>query len=225
MSNEELFEAIGDVDDKFVLEARATKKKKRLRIWIAVAACLILLCGIYAMADGGAMEKWGKYLAGKNQVDENKRVYAKGKTATVYQEDVDQAIAFYLISAVTEEAARQQAVKYVMEQEALYQEALRQGYNVSEKEIDDYLSQLREMVKLTDNSEEIASMIGQFESEDAYWEYEKTVYHKSLPIQKMNSDIQKRYFEEHPDATAEQFSKWFADWKQELVEAERFEVQ
>ncbi len=59
MNEERLFEAIGSADPELVLRAETPKKKKRAKVWRAVAACLICAVGVgiaarFVLPDMGA---------------------------------------------------------------------------------------------------------------------------------------------------------------------------
>lgn len=74
---------------------------------------------------------------------------------------------------MSEEEAKSKAVEYVMEREALYQEALRNGYTVTEQEVLDFLEEQKEFIQMADNKEEVMAVINQFDSEEEYWKLQK----------------------------------------------------
>lgn len=80
-----------------------------------------------------------------------------------------------------------------MEREALYAAALHNGYSVTENEVWAYLKELKETINTADNKEDADAVMKSFGSEKEYWDYEFTVYHKNLPIQKYVDSLRAQY--------------------------------
>ncbi len=95
----------------------------------------------------------------------------------------------------SEKNAEKEAVKYMEEFNAMYVEAVNNGFDVTEQEVDDYISELQKMSEEAENADDVKKVIAQFESEDAYWEYQKTVCRKQLPIQKYVAVLEKNYLD------------------------------
>ena len=68
-------------------------------------------------------------------------------------------------------------------------------FDVTEQDVDDYISELQKMSEEAENADDVKKVIAQFESEDAYWEYQKTVCRKQLPIQKYVAVLEKNYLD------------------------------
>ena len=66
------------------------------------------------------------------------------------------------------------------------------------------------------------AILKQFDSEDQYWEYQKKVYQKQLPIEKMNRDLEEEFYQKNPQASSEDWEKEFQKIKDELVLKENF---
>ena len=64
------------------------------------------------------------------------------------------------------EEARKQAILYVEEREALYQQAIEAGYTVTDKEVYDYLEELKQFINQSENKEDAMAIIEQFDSEE-----------------------------------------------------------
>lgn len=197
---------------------------KKMRYVLMIAAFFALAAGsIWALADPSVNAKWGKYLAESAQNNDKKDIYAVGKTATIYVSDIEKAERYYTISGMSEQDAHEKAYEFCKEKEALYQEAVRLGYSATKEEIQEYLSELKTAVDTAANSADFRAVMEQFESEEKYWEYLGEVYQKDLPIQKMNQDKEKEFFERNAEATEEQWQAHFTEWKKSLTEAEHFE--
>lgn len=71
------------------------------------------------------------------------------------------------------------------------------GFDVTQEEVKEYIEELKILVKEAANYEEIKKLISQFDSEEEYWEYEKRVYEKQLPIQKYVQMLENEYVANH----------------------------
>lgn len=209
---------------------------KKIKYMIC-AFCLILVIGIggniYAQQSGvSIMKNWGAIL-NKNfnntKASDSEEVYAKGKNGVVLVSDIKQAKEFYLLSGMNEEEAEQEAVDYAYKREALYQSAIANGYSVTDKEIWDYLNELKEFAKTVGNKEEAEAVMKQFSSEDAYWDFQFTVYQKNLPIQNYVKDLEKKFMETEQYSVENEdlqtgWNEKLEEIKTELVAEEDFEM-
>ncbi len=226
MKADELLDMIGEVDDQMLAEAKELKKRENTRWmkWVAVVVACIAVGSVCAVATPSPSVRWGRFLTGHAENADGQEVYAVGNTATVYLFDVELSKEFYLMTGLSEEEAFQEAARQNMEWEALYQEAMRLGYAVTDAEVDAFLETLKTFMETAENREDVLLIIEQFESEEAYWEYQKKVYQKDLPIQNMNRAKEQQYHAEHPDASREEFPEWFRNWKQTLVDEQNYRI-
>ena len=74
--------------------------------------------------------------------------------------------------------AEEAAIEYMKEFNAMYIEAVQNGFDVTEDEVENYIEQLKITIRDAENSDEIEKVISQFDSEEEYWEYQKLVYKK-----------------------------------------------
>lgn len=165
------------------------------------------------------LSEWGKYLS---ESDYTTEVYVQGENIRLTSSEVEQALVFYTLNGMTERAALKEAIVYMAEREALYQEALEAGYAATDEEVWEYLDGLKAIIASADNREDAQAIIDQFESEDAYWEYEFQVYKKNIPIQYYVSDLEKKFVAEY--GSGEDWLKYFEEYKQGLVEAEKLQI-
>lgn len=171
---------------------------------VIILASLVLIMGtalVSTKADNSSsslMAEWGmklKDFVGEEEEQDTPQVYAQGDYATVTQDEIDQAKQFFITSGLSESEAEEKAISYSMEREAMYEKALQEGYEVTDEEVDEYLNELKSMVSTAENKKDIEALISQFDSEEEYWQYQKEVYRKNLPIQKYVSDLQQQYYE------------------------------
>lgn len=210
--------------------------RKKIRIIISGLAifAIVLILGIPVLAEskiGSFMSEWGNILKGytTNENAKEQEIYAKGNYATITDEEVQQATDFYILSGVNKEAAKEKALNYVKEREALYEEAIRNGYSVTDDEVWDYLEELKQIINTSDNKEDAYAVMSSFGSEQEYWDYEFTVYQKNLPIQKYVESLKAQYEARTGNMRGtldymNQFNSYYEEYKQDLVEAENYQL-
>lgn len=151
-----------------------------------------------------------------------------GNDVLISKSELDQAVKFYDISGYDAKEAREMAETYVKEENALYSEAIKNGYSTTEKEVYAYLEELKATIARSENKDDVAAVIDAYGSEDAYWEYMFTVYTKDLPIQNYVKDQENLYAEKLGTGKDEEFwEKWqseFESLKNKLVQEEDFKT-
>ena len=194
---------------------------------------LFLMVGIPILAEPSYETKfsdWGNLLKQYvNDENGNEMIYARGKNGVITNKEVEQAMMFYTTFGMNQEDARKQAVLYVEEREALYQQAIEAGYTVTDQEVYDYLEKLKVFIEQSDNKEDAMAIIEQFDSEEDYWNYEFEVYKKDLPIQKYMAAKEKEFKEVAPQAKSineieEEWQDYYEQIKAQAVENEDFKV-
>lgn len=194
---------------------------------------LFLMVGIPILAEPSYETKfsdWGNLLKQyANDENGNEMIYARGKNGVITNKEVEQAMMFYTTFGMNQEDARKQAVLYVEEREALYQQAIEAGYTVTDQEVYDYLEKLKVFIKQSENKEDAMAIIQQFDSEEDYWNYEFEVYKKDLPIQKYMAAKEKEFKEVAPQAKSineieEEWQDYYEQIKAQAVENEEFKV-
>ena len=212
------------------------KKKTKTVIGILGMLAVLSVFVIPALAQGkfdSFMVNWGKTLKehSENRDVKESDIYMKGKSASVTEADIKQGTDFYVLSGMDEEAAREEAIKYMMKREALYAEAVRNGYSVTDDEVRAYLEELKQTIASADNKEDVEAVIKGFGSEDEYWEYEFNVYKKDLPIQKYTESLKAEYENNNISSEVqgisvnsdEDFNDFFERYKEELVEKQNYQ--
>jgi len=194
---------------------------------------LFLMVGIPILAEPSYETKfsdWGNLLKQYvNDENGNEMIYTRGKNGVITNKEVEQAMMFYTTFGMNQEDARKQAVLYVEEREALYQQAIEAGYTVTDQEVYDYLEKLKVFIEQSDNKEDAMAIIEQFDSEEDYWNYEFEVYKKDLPIQKYMAAKEKEFKEVAPQAKSineieEEWQDYYEQIKAQAVENEEFKV-
>lgn len=201
---------------------------------VVLSAIMILFVGTFSLSsfagssETALMREWGILLNNTSHAD-NPEIYAKGKNAVVLEKDVQRATDFYIMNGLNETEARTKAEAYMMEYEAMYNKAIQAGFQVTDNEVKSYIEELKKEVEEATNRDEVMAVIDQFESEDAYWEYEFEVYRKSLPIQNYVKNLEMSYKENTSSGrsiSAEEIEQTWADEfesiKQQAVQDERY---
>ncbi|MDD3361495.1 MAG: hypothetical protein PHW34_07480 [Hespellia sp.] len=205
--------------------------KKKIGI---ILASLVLVMGIVLAltkahhSSSSLMAEWGMKLrdfAGGKEEQDTSKVYAQGEHATVTQDEIEQAKQFFITSGLSESEAEEKAISYSMEREAMYEKALQEGYDVTDEEVDEYLNELKSMMSTAENKTDIEVLISQFDSEEEYWQYQKEVYRKNLPIQKYVSDLQQQYDGNGQETdTADEWNHYLEQYKTKVVQEENYIV-
>ena len=119
---------------------------------------LLFMAGVQTFAGPSYTSKfsdWGNLLKQyANDENGSEMIYARGKNGVITNKEVEQAIAFYDTFGMSAEEARKQAILYVEEREALYQQAIEAGYTVTDKEVYDYLEELKQFINQSENKED-----------------------------------------------------------------------
>ena len=139
-----------------------------------------------------AYEMYGRNLK-KDYDSDEMSVYFNGKTAVITKKDLEMSIDNLVLSGLKEENAIKEAVKLTMEREALYEEAVTEGFNVTDGEIKDYFEELKGTMDKADNKAQVDAIIKGFGSEEKYWDFEFGIYKKDLPIIKYQKALEAQY--------------------------------
>lgn len=176
-------------------------RKKIIGMLGGILVVAVFMGSVIFANNNDKMANWGSFLSqnhAKEKLNSSDKkgeadIYEEGTSAVVTVNEIEQATRFYELSGVDPTTAKNQAVDYMKQREALYQEAIANGYTVTDEEVRQYINQLKDTVKTAQNSDAVKKVISQFPSEDAYWDYEFTVYKKDLPIQKYVANMEANY--------------------------------
>ena len=111
---------------------------------------------------------------------------------------------FYVLQGKSRQEADKTAKEYAQEYNALYVEAVKNGFDATDEEVKTYVDSLKEELNKPENKEQLNSVLKGFGSEDEYWDYEYMVYQKQLPIQKYVKSLENDYNNAHQDEFTEE---------------------
>ena len=213
------------------------KKKAKIIIGILSISSLLLAFGMHVTAqskEGSIMSAWGKILKvySENEEVEKPEIYMLGNSAQITEADIKQGTELFVLSGMDREQAREEAIKYAMKREALYEEAINNGYTVTDEEVRAYLEELKEVINSADNKEDALQVIKAFDSEKEYWDFEFEVYKKDLPIQKYVESLEVMYKAKDAKLSEqtvqtdyeEDFNSFFEKYKEKLAEEQNYKL-
>ncbi len=171
----------------------------------------------HILGKGDFMAQWGNILSsinggGKKTTHDNKTntyritvkgicskrvvsgddVYEAGRDILITGQEIQIAEAFYLLQGQSEKEAEKAAVKEMEEYNAMYVKAINNGFDVTEDEVDEYISEFKKTAAQAANSDDVKKVMEQFGSEEEYWEYQKIVCEKQLAIQKYIQTLEQK---------------------------------
>lgn len=154
-------------------------------------------------------------------------IYLIGNKSLITKSELELSEKFYEISGSDKAQAKEQAEQYQKQENALYVKALEEGYEVTDKEVNEYLDTLKQTLSEAENNKDVEKIIKAYGSEDEYWNYMFKVYQKDLPIQKYISALEDDYAKQlGMEKTSEEFQKYwdtkFENIKDDLVKEEGY---
>ncbi len=178
---------------------RRIKKQIISAVFVICFICIVSLSAIAGVSDSVKITSWGnevqKYAI--DSIEENEAVM-QSLTPTddkiiLPQIEINQAKDFYLSAGYSDTEAEETAFIYVKEINTLYQEALKNGYAVTDDEIAAHIEQMKLDFQVAENRDEIYEFISSFENEQAYWDFQFEMLRKDLPIQRYVADKEKEF--------------------------------
>lgn len=212
---------------------KCTKKSGKIGISVIV---VMLAAGIAIPVFAGSQyselfKNWGQKLKEYSDKENTETEQLQPQNMIMLsEEDIQLATSFYELQGYDEASARTEAETYLLEREALYQEAIKNGYTVTDEEVWTYLDELKKIIGSAENKEDAYAIMSAFDSEDEYWAYEFKVYQKNLPIQNYVKSLEAQFYEEYSNSEKtkgieQTWEDYFEDYKQELVQQKQYEVK
>lgn len=214
--------------------------KNRIRIFSILLLLLVLLvsASISYAADTedttSLMAKLGQIFKVDSETRSSENIYARGNSGgTITISDIEKATQFYITAGNDENTARQKAVEYMLQRDALYQKAIDSGYTVTDTEVTEYLNNLKSTLDTANNKEDVYALINQFNSEEDYWDYQFQIYQINLPIEKYVQALKEEFYNSQLSTYSEDtvskdlftdFNNYLNSLKTDLVEAENYTI-
>ena len=215
------------------MRKKCTKKFGKIGISVIV---VMLSVGIAIPVFAGSQyselfKNWGQKLKEYSDKENTETEQLQPQNMIMLsEEDIQLATSFYELQGYDESSARTEAETYLLEREALYQEAIKNGYTVTDEEVWTYLDELKKIIDSAENKEDVYAIMRAFDSEDEYWAYEFKVYQKNLPIQNYVKSLETQFYEEYSNSEKakgieQTWEDYFENYKQELVQQKQYEVK
>lgn len=211
-------------------------KIKKKWIILCLAFVAVVCSTILAAAESsrvGLYSRWGKILKDasvKEMSVSESDININSNVISVSSANIQQAKEFYVLTGISESEAETKAIDYMKKREAMYVDALRHGYDVTDQEIWEYLDELKQTMEKSENKAEIEALISSFGTLEEYWQYEFTVYEKNLPIQNYVEDMEAQ-FKNQTETTysldgayEEEWDQYFENYKNRLVQENSFRI-
>mgnify|MGYP002512313541 CR=1 FL=1 len=216
--------------------------KKRIisALCVAIAGLVVIPAAASNDPDISTTDEWGENIQeyvdvidGNDETIEKSLVTADDGEIILPQTEIDMAKDFYLTSGYEEKEAEELAIQYVKEINVLYQEAIANGYTVTDEEIQEHLDELKKQYETAENKDEIHAFMSKFENEQAYWDFQFEMLKKDLPIQKYNAAREQEFIEEQTvndnlDEKLKAQEEWedeFESQKEDAVEEYDFSIE
>ncbi|MCL2019873.1 MAG: hypothetical protein FWG70_08970 [Oscillospiraceae bacterium] len=161
--------------------------------------------------------KFGQIESDHND-DLNFDVLIRGNDFVIYESEVNKREEQYRLTG--EENGRELAISFLLKREALYSEALRQGYNADDKEIRDLINLNIELSASASNYEEhlLPFLKGLGMTNEEYWESQYDVLKKDLVISKYIQPQREAFFELNQNRDSKDIYDDWTIYMQNLVD-------
>lgn len=170
--------------------------------------------GIYYDYDSKQVTDIVIWTKDDNTIVDPDDVFLVGKDVIITKAEIDQSMNFYILAGYSENEALETAIIFLEKYATMYYLAKNAGFFATEKEIDERIDLLKDMSKQNDNENEFQKQIDSFESEEAYWEYERSILRKDMAIELYRkSELEPKFAQlsNHEQGSEEYWSEW-AEW-------------
>jgi|GEM_PF-2059958 len=116
-------------------------------------------------------------------------IFLKGKDTVITKDEVIIYEKFF--SEIGEDDPYQKASDYAKRRHALYAAAVKEGYAVSDNDVNAYLDDLRSMLKKALSDNEFSYMAPSLNPNTSYWDYEFWICRIDLPIKNYEEALKK----------------------------------
>lgn len=152
-------------------------------------------------------------------------VVARGNNIEIMNPEVDRIVAGY--EMLNSPKGRDDAIAFLAKRAALEAEAIRQGYSVTEEEVQDYINLQLEMGKNASNYHEFAEFLeGAQMTAEEYWQGQYDILRQELIYGQMLTDLKTQWSQErsysamNQEEKNQQMNARIEALKTELLEAE-----
>lgn len=226
-------------------------KKRKIKIIIFSAILIICITGVVWAYNNDFFKNWGVFLSENSKTNEKNMksdkytvlsntladsitelteeddIFEIGKDVIILQSDVERAVKFYEEAGYEKEDAYRLGVEYEEKYSAMYALALKNGFQVSVDEVDDKIEELQKLFLIAENRDQLNEVMNGFSSEEEYWNYEKEVYKKSLPIENYRIKLEEEYKKKQEankkmEDLQSEWIVWYEEFQRQEAENQHF---
>ncbi|BCK01510.1 hypothetical protein [Anaerocolumna chitinilytica] len=144
-------------------------------------------------------------------------LYAKGKHIQITEKEYNLHVKVYELKHSKD--PEKEALQDLLESKVLYYHAVKEGYSVSDSEINDTIKELKDSMKTAANADDMIAFMKGFGSEDNYWVYIRDTMKSSSVTNKYLDDLKAEYAKKTHytgEDTADFQNKW-KNYKADLI--------
>lgn len=168
--------------------------KKRAGASIVLMICIFVFAGVVAVGRNDPISEYERLQRSAAAVGESDdHVAYIGKDVVITRSEIEAAKRVYLANGEDDKRAEQDAIRTMQEFNALYADAEMNGFHATEDDIEKYLSELKEMLKVAENADDMERIMRTFGDEEAFWDYMRKVYIKRLPAQNYVAHLEEEF--------------------------------
>lgn len=149
-------------------------------------------------------------------------IVAEGDDIVVTLDEVN--IRSRLLTLDGKKVNKKDIVSDLVEKEVLYQKAVEEGYQVDEETVEDQLDKLKEMLKTAENAELIQEYIKGFESEEAFWDYQREKLEMNATIVAYEQNLENDYDKKNSGKDTETWDQYKEAAEEKLVEEQNVDI-
>lgn len=195
------------------------KKNNRVILGV-IALCFILLGGFCVQkikAGSEFMDRADvlKEKINQNNSDDDSPIIIQGKDVIITESEIEKETKVNELQGA--ENAEEAAVKHLIKRKVLLNKALEMGYTVTEEEIDEQISQVKEAVKDTENYSDYVNFVNEYGGEDVYWADIRETTRDTMIINKY-LDNEKQEYDEVQDGKVQDNTNLLDGWNKRKAE-------
>ena len=138
----------------------------------------------------------------------------QGKNFVITDKEIELKTEVYKLKG--DENPEEAAIKHLIERKVLLNKALEMGYTVTEKEIDEHIARVKEVVKETENYDDYLNFMKEYGGEETYWSDYRSTTRDTMIINQFLDYEKKKYYREKKDNLVVQFkANLLDDWNKQ----------
>lgn len=201
--------------------------RRKFGLCMLLAGCILPILAVTLEKKDSEVEAGTTYRAAGKIVTEEVQAHeddivAEGDDIVVTLDEVN--IRSRLLTLDGKKVNKKDIVSDLVEKEVLYQKAVEEGYQVDEETVETQLGKLKEMLKTAENAELIQEYIKGFESEEAFWDYQREKLEMNATIAAYEQNLENNYDKKNSDKDTETWDQHKEAVEEKLVEEQNVDI-